>query len=605
MKSLSLSILLLSAVASIACSCFYYEGNFYKNATAYPAYSRTSVILVDSVYNEDEYNRYCRAILIDAWDSVNHAIGDTLIIEGQNGANCGDNMHFESGDTLVISTGATINYLSGDCGLHYLKLENGKNNHRSLSEIKAKIASGDTRINADYWHPFVPNKTMYFQQETSDSSAVINSFRLDSIQNDYYSKTLLFNYHRPWTDSCGDSISKALKMNIYYEDHSFDSLTYDYQERMINYDEDGNEFVINRLAKLNDKWESINNTFTITAFDTMTIFDELDSVKTINITNSNADLDVEFILSKNHGFIKWYPFWHLINQYSNNNFKAYELIGFDTLGYQQPTLQDYFNLNAGDVIYWENFTTSWDVTQGPGRYYYWKDSIVNATSSADSVTYQLYRISKQSYDIDSLQLLTKTYYKRDFQSLFSSPTNLHVIDFSSNDFDQELVYKSNISKEISNAKVIESFSISFNGLTIFKDDCQISMIMDIGFNKTYSTLYGIESYAAYSEGEDITKVIGSNINGSLEGTVTIPTTVAKELKFDSNIFPNPSKGEFSLVFEQAGKKDIKVYDLSGALILQKKLEGHYGVFDLDHQGIYILQIEDNQTISRKKLIVNH
>jgi hypothetical protein len=152
MKQVVLSIGLTLIIRSIfACSCEPYEPNFYKNISD----NNLNCIAVCDTTNRDFVyqglsGQTAYFIIIDALNIVGNSVGDTIVVTGQDGLNCGESVsNFQSGDTMVLSMtrGFYYNfekdtfYLEGACGKYYLKITNGQNSGLSISEIKDKIES--------------------------------------------------------------------------------------------------------------------------------------------------------------------------------------------------------------------------------------------------------------------------------------------------------------------------------------------------------------------------------------------------------------------------------------------------------------------------------
>ncbi|MDQ3111290.1 MAG: SBBP repeat-containing protein [Bacteroidota bacterium] len=89
------------------------------------------------------------------------------------------------------------------------------------------------------------------------------------------------------------------------------------------------------------------------------------------------------------------------------------------------------------------------------------------------------------------------------------------------------------------------------------------------------------------------------------------TEVASETTIPCQVFPNPSDGQFTIT-QNAGKGDvdISVFDLQGRVVFHSFIENgsaessHY--IDLGNQaaGIYLLQINNGDTIMREKLFIH-
>lgn len=140
-------------------------------------------------------------------------------------------------------------------------------------------------------------------------------------------------------------------------------------------------FTLYPLADLNDSWDYSDGTnASITNKDTMSIFNEIDSIKTITIGNS-----VNIILSKNHGIIKWK------NQY--------ELIGIEgrELGITTIRFENMFSrISVGDIIcrntgHWEadDVLTGWE-----SKYRY---EVLNIEREPDQISIEVHSLSSTSY----------------------------------------------------------------------------------------------------------------------------------------------------------------------------------------------------------------
>lgn len=153
-KILVLSFLLITAKIGLACSCAYYEPNFYKNAL-YSTHFALAVFDTLQYHYENEVflGQTGYFILADTLGDFNSSIGDTIFVVGQDGVNCSESLsRFTPGDTLFLalfSDGTqtkkdTFN-LHGLCGKHYLKIENGQAAGLTISEIKTKIGDVQAR----------------------------------------------------------------------------------------------------------------------------------------------------------------------------------------------------------------------------------------------------------------------------------------------------------------------------------------------------------------------------------------------------------------------------------------------------------------------------
>jgi hypothetical protein len=190
MKS-TIIFLVLSFTTRIgfACSCDSYEPNFYKNISESSFICMAVFSTMDFGYEyEGAYAETGYFILIDTIGNFGSQIGDTIVVTGQDGFNCGATLdNFAQGDTAFLSLSdgfwesfvQDTFYLDG-CSNNILKIKNDQNSHLSIDEIKDKI----TRVlekkefscwcSGFYWEPneFYDKVSI----ETSNCLAVFNRF---------------------------------------------------------------------------------------------------------------------------------------------------------------------------------------------------------------------------------------------------------------------------------------------------------------------------------------------------------------------------------------------------------------------------------------------
>lgn len=83
------------------------------------------------------------------------------------------------------------------------------------------------------------------------------------------------------------------------------------------------------------------------------------------------------------------------------------------------------------------------------------------------------------------------------------------------------------------------------------------------------------------------------------------TAIAETNTFGVMVFPNPSTGLFTVETEETDRKQVRLFDATGRLVLHEYIEGKTSPINLSNQskGIYFLQIESLQGIFFKKLII--
>lgn len=106
-----------------ACSCGHYEKIFCKNVNV-------NSIVVQAFVTERLNMSQMNIQIIK--DFTHEYAGESIIVKGQDGLNCGEWLdNFQLGDTVIFallsyaSSDSTIWYLDGACGIHFLHFRNG------------------------------------------------------------------------------------------------------------------------------------------------------------------------------------------------------------------------------------------------------------------------------------------------------------------------------------------------------------------------------------------------------------------------------------------------------------------------------------------------
>jgi hypothetical protein len=114
------------------------------------------------------------------------------------------------------------------------------------------------------------------------------------------------------------------------------------------------------------------------------------------------------------------------------------------------------------------------------------------------------------------------------------------------------------------------------------------------------------------DGDGIKELMIGNTRGGLQlynpvinGIISSVSSASKE-SFECVLFPNPSKGQFMLRFNQSLKKaSYTIYSLTGAEIASGEVNGYEQLIDLNlSKGLYIfsLKMADGGKLSRKILV---
>jgi hypothetical protein len=143
--------LIVLSKSGFTCHCEPFQPDFYKNISSHTlnCIAVCDTTNYDFVYN-DLLSQTAYFRIIDTLNLSGYDIGDTILVTGQDGLNCGaDVISFNKGDTMVLALYQGFYYdferdtfyLEGACGKFYLEIKNGQNSGISLEEIKRRIES--------------------------------------------------------------------------------------------------------------------------------------------------------------------------------------------------------------------------------------------------------------------------------------------------------------------------------------------------------------------------------------------------------------------------------------------------------------------------------
>ncbi|MGE0561206.1 MAG: T9SS type A sorting domain-containing protein [Flavobacteriales bacterium] len=322
----------------------------------------------------------------------------------------------------------------------------------------------------------------------------------------------------------------------------------------------------------------------------------IDSVKLISIEAYNNLTPVssifdnqKIILSKNNGYKQFVSFDHQ-NQYS------IKLIGTETISTQQgfnfPNFNDYFHLNNGDVIIWKEYFNG-DIAN-PTYTYYYKDSLIESFINIDSIYYKFNR--QKAYGSSYLNIFSSSSEKL---SWLANSTLIYKNFESVNAFTPYALHCLSPIYNTNNTYMREYY---YDGLTLDSSNCILGGAACVGTIERYDTKVGLnyQSFTAYYTTEH--NVIGSVINGTLEGVAwsTLVTGINDiENISDIKIYPNPSQsGYFVLESEQV--KSVELLSIDGKTVFtqtinQPKTELRTGL----PKGLYFAKI----TFENKKQVI--
>src|SRR6185312_16984038 len=97
-----------------------------------------------------------------------------------------------------------------------------------------------------------------------------------------------------------------------------------------------------------------------------------------------------------------------------------------------------------------------------------------------------------------------------------------------------------------------------------------------------------------------TKTYTAVINVSC-GTTAIPNKQTQTPQV--SIYPNPAQNNFTVQATDANNPTVQVFDLTGKLVLSQSINGTTNIEANLPEGVYILTLTNNQSITNKRLII--
>jgi hypothetical protein len=456
------------------------------------------------------------------------------------------------------------------------------------------IAIFATQISpAEDWQLFVEGRTSYYKQQY-DTTALVETFIWDSTRSEDGVDYMYFNRKIGLSPACYDSVQSGLEffwMNP-ASVNKFDSLVRSegqYNFRVTVGDQEVN-FPFNPGIYIEESWTWNEIIFECTDIYQGEVLGEKDSIKVIEVTGGKFT-GIEFLVSKNNGFIKFLPFQEFISPENGEFPPRFELIGYEQgdikKGYVQPGMQDYYHLQPGDKLCWSH-TNWWPMPTGYSYY----DSVMKADYSDEKITYNMKRVTIREGKIEKTNYQKKIITGNE-GNMFNNPTS--TIGFTEENFHlnegwYEVFYKQPLHIKIENGDTITYSTYSFPGLLINPETCEIGEVMDADLELTFNTKYGLIYGVTYSWGQENWELIGSIIGGREEGRIV---SSVKENSLNENnlrIFPNPASNSITLDLPESEIKSVKIYNFSGKFLGSFDLTNEIDVQELA-PGAYMIQSE--------------
>ncbi len=382
-------------------------------------------------------------------------------------------------------------------------------------------------------------------------------------------------------------------------------------------------FVLFPLAQLGESWvldTAQNLIATVQGIHAQTVLGEPDSVKTISLSNG-----AQILLSKGHGILQ-FP--------DGISDATFDLVGIPSrnLGEKLPGWLEFYNFEPGDVLEYES-NYSW----APG-------------TAANLFTRDKRRILGRFWDVDTLvYAVDQLFYKTLYWSGPPSPFYVHntylwkihpalaepwtagypgqfftVSGAPNGEQGGRLNWEINTAYGLSQVlgEGSPDFPFQWGGCALFQkptgseeevlpcDGCGSS------FHRRHSVGLGLVSHnISCFEVWDYGHLTGWIKNGDTTGIITpdsffLVSTRLEPLAFPVQVAPNPSNGDWLLLFPETATEQLRyaLRDIHGRLLLEGNIPQGAGQQRITgaawSSGIYLLKIQGKSGVKEMKLIRN-
>ena len=370
----------------------------------------------------------------------------------------------------------------------------------------------------------------------------------------------------------------------------------------------------------------------ISEHDTMTVFGQLDSVKTIQLFSDHSNFMLEdsvFRISKDHGFITFFPFysfpygpyenylgaggWTGLSTQDTYMDETMSLMGteFPRQGISRRTIGEIYSYQSGDTLRKTSGSFyTWPLPNGgPTTSTFIEEHIVNRVDfGLDSVQFEFDKKWSNASNPGVLQghtfsnMVTYTdlgslwtdkvpeeFYSDTLHSYWTMPSNgyhynylminycgeitegYHTIDITHVDSNGVCFSNNNMGTSYYSYQYVEGLGGPYHGISLYQGTSQVSMY------------YRVSCGATWFAG--------------------VPTEESPGI----SIFPNPANDQFTINLvnvDQTGQ--LSILDLSGKIVFEDLIVGEQSMIDVSTlpSGIYVVNLKLGDNTYTKKLIKN-
>lgn len=395
--------------------------------------------------------------------------------------------------------------------------------------------------------------------------------------------------------------------------------------------ESSEEITIKTQASLNDTFVVYtypNSSIiygTITSVDTMTILGALDSVKVLELFSSESFLldQEEFVLSKNHGFVKVFPFFYFPEPYKKSHYTEsliteinapITLVGstFPHVGITMITKAHMYTMAPNDQVRYHHDHYCYMPMQGNlgGAEYKHILTVTDRTDyGVDSIQFSVEDVhvdevgnscwsdqEANSFTIYNTDELVDTYLPEELHRITPND-NTEVMFNTMNYADNcgKLTLRQHINKG--------SFWLANDTFQHYSIVTRYDEDWIEGFGKITTNgnilLNNPSRFAYFTE-----SIYYTSLNGDVCGDLTLNAPEQIDENLNLTIYPNPSNGFLKIISTEPMDK-ISIVDLAGKAVFEMDVNGFETQLELNDltSGVYLVKVISGNEISTERMIM--
>ncbi|MBN1926644.1 MAG: T9SS type A sorting domain-containing protein [Prolixibacteraceae bacterium] len=491
-------------------------------------------------------------------------------------------------------------------------------------------------VNGQPWHPFPGDQISYYKHPVLDYDSkeilLVERYCNDSLWIESEQQYVHYLSGSTLRNECFWDNEESWILNNFWFSNQYGDIKLDHFVNMgdsmmlaIYYypgHETWGKIVFKPWVKAGESWVTNGRKIKCTAAGVKTILGIQDSVKYFDCELADNTKSI-LILSKNYGLIKFMPFKLILN--TNFEYKSnIELIGFKNetqqTGYQLPEFSDYFHLNAGDVLFWED--EAW-VGQEMDKGFindiheimYHKDSIISSEIGTDTVKYHYHRTIFDSRKRFVRSESAMDIFTRSNEGVLVANQPGWFGTLNNNvfgDYYSQVIFSPKTELVVSNndtttKNVCVQMPVGFDS-----EMCFFAEVADYPEIEThFSTKEGIirKPLSWIGEGETFkdttvlgTEIIGSIINGKTNGIVLKSTSNQELLQTKLQLWPNPVEDILNIKNIGNNASCIELYDMNGRLVKESANTNHLVMKGVP-SGIYLVKVWDSDSVCKTARIL--